>query len=196
MADSQLQTILNSGDISSVYLGGTTVADKLLKSSEVDAKIAALEDGKVQENIEAIAVINNSGMSVLGGNALTPQTIAVTPTPVVSFDTLSIEVGVGTTGSVLNQSMTADVNGVYKLRYESFLSYASNIDITWQIYKNGVPFGNAITLAGQGSKVFPIVLISAAYLLAGDELKLYGTASASTDITVAQANGTLEKTYF
>lgn len=42
MADQQLQTILNSGGITAVYLGGVTTGDKVLKKSEVDAGYAPL----------------------------------------------------------------------------------------------------------------------------------------------------------
>ena len=157
--------------------------------------IAAL-DVRVTANEVEIAHLEDSGMSVLSGSNIAPQTVNTSATAITSFDTLAIEVGVGTTGSVINQSMTADSAGVFKLRYESFLSYASNVTITWQIYKNGSPFGNSVSLSGKGANVFTLILISAANLLANDELKLYGTASASTSLTIAQANGTLEKTHF
>ena len=137
-----------------------------------------------------------TGMTVMSGHTLTPQTIGITPTKVLSFDTVAIDVGVGTSGSVTTNSVTADLSGVFKLRYESFLSYASNVTITWQIYKGGVPFGEAMALAGEGATVFPLLLISSTPLTAGDELELYATASASTDITILQSNGTLEKTHF
>lgn len=184
MADQQLQTILNSGGISSMYIGGTTSADKVQKKSDVDLVAAR------------VATLENTGMTVLSGSSLTPQTIGTSATAVASFDTLSIEAGTCTTGSVAGQSMTADCDGVFKLRYEAFVSYSNSVDITWQIYKNGIPFGSSITLSGQGAKVFPIVLLSSANLLAADVLKLYATATASTAITITQANGTLEKTAF
>lgn len=40
MATKELQTILSDGEITNIYLGGTTADDKVLKSSEVDAKVA------------------------------------------------------------------------------------------------------------------------------------------------------------
>ncbi len=42
MADQQLQTTLNSGDLTSIYLGGVTTNDKLLKKSEIDAGYTAV----------------------------------------------------------------------------------------------------------------------------------------------------------
>lgn len=42
MADQQLQTILNSGGISSIYVGGITTGDKVLKKSELDSAYAPL----------------------------------------------------------------------------------------------------------------------------------------------------------
>ena len=38
MADQQLQTTLNSGALTTIYLGGTTSNDKLLKLSEIAAQ--------------------------------------------------------------------------------------------------------------------------------------------------------------
>lgn len=46
MADQQLQTILNSGGISSMYIGGTASTDKVQKKSDVDlvaARVTAIE---------------------------------------------------------------------------------------------------------------------------------------------------------
>ena len=40
-----------------------------------------------------------TGMSVLSGTNLTPQTIGLTATKVISFDALTVEVGTGTPGS-------------------------------------------------------------------------------------------------
>ena len=157
------------------------VADAVVDLVDHEARLVHLED---------------TGMSVMSGSNLTPQTIGITATKVISFDTLAIEVGVGTTGDIPNNKAIADSNGVFKLRYESFISYASNVDIIWQIWKNGAPFGASIELAGDGARIFPILLISSTSLLANDELELYATASASTDITIAQSNGTLEKTHF
>jgi len=143
-----------------------------------------------------LAVLENTGMTVLSGNNLPQQTIEITPTKVTSFDVVTIDAGVGTSGDVVLQRMTADADGIFKLRYEGFVSYATNITITWQIYKNGSPFGSSIALAGQGAGYFPIVLISSAELVEGAYLELYATASAATDLDISQSNGTLEKTYF
>ncbi len=151
---------------------------------------------QVDTNTAALVVLNNTGMVVRAGSNIAPQTINTSATKVVSFDTTVIEAGVGAVWDVANVRMKATLDGVFKLRYESFISYASNVDITWQIYKNGAPFGSSVTLSGQGATVFPLVLISSAPLLANDYLELHGTASASTPLTVVQANGTLEKTYF
>lgn len=143
-----------------------------------------------------LAVLEEAGIVVMSGNGLVAQSIAITPTKVLLFDTKNVEAGVGAVGTVALQRATATLAGVFKLRFEAFVSYASNIDITWGMYKNGVPFGNTITLSGQGAKVFPITLITSTELLANDYLELYATASSVVDLTVAQANGTLEKTIF
>jgi len=195
MPTRDIQEYLDSGEETDVKKGGVTADDSLQDLGEVKVITDAL-DARVTANEDALAILNNSGLTVMSGSSLTPQTINIVPTPIISFDTLAIEVGVGTEGDVLTQSIKATDDGVFKLRYEAFLSYASNVTITWKIYKNESPFGDAITLTGKGAEVFTLVLISATELLANDILQLYGTASASTDITIAQSNGTLEKTYF
>lgn len=158
---------------------------------QVDTNVASIADHESR-----IVDIENAGMTVRTGSNISPQTIATTVTRVVSFDTTAVEAGVGTLWDTVNLRMKATTDGIFKLRYESFVSYASNVDITWQIYKNGATFGNSITLSGQGATVFPLVLLSSTPLLADDYLELHATATASTTLTVVQANGTLEKTHF
>lgn len=169
----------------------TAFANIDLAIDQIDANVLGLADHESR-----IVDIENAGMTVRTGSNISPQTIATTATKVVSFDTTAVEAGVGTLWDTVNLRMKATTDGIFKLRYESFVSYASNVDITWQIYKNGATFGNSITLSGQGATVFPLVLLSSAPLLADDYLELYATATASTALTVVQANGTLEKTHF
>lgn len=182
MADRDLQAILNSGQITNMSIGGVTTEEKVMTFGD-------LTNAQIVSRAKL-------GLMVMSGNSLTPQTIAVTPTKVTLFDTKDVEAGVGAAGDVALNRATATLTGVFKLRFEAFISYASNVDMTFQMYKNGVAFGNSITLSGQGSKVFPITLITSANLAANDYLELYATASSSTNITISQANGTLEKTIF
>lgn len=186
----QIVDLVSTGqDISDAFDTAFSNIDDAI--DQVDVNVIAIADHETR-----IVDMEETGITVRAGSNLTPQTIAVTPTKIVNFDTTLIEAGVGTIWDTINLRMTATLDGIFKLRYESFITYASNVDITWQIYKNGVPFGNSITLSGQGATVFPLVLLSSASLLAGDYLELYGTASASTTLTISQANGTLEKTHF
>lgn len=166
----------------------TSIADLVTADTNLVAADAALSTRI--DDLEA------TGLVVLSGNSLTPQSIATSATKVILFDTKEVEAGVGAVGDVVTNKATATLSGVFKLRFEAFVSYASNVDITWQMYKNGVAFGNTITLSGQGTKVFPITLLTSANLTTNDYLELYATASATTDLTVSQANGTLEKTHF
>ena len=175
---------INSG----VDTGDDVEANLTAAFAKVDADIVNLDNRLID--------LENTGLVVMSGNSLMPQTIAITPTKVVLFDTKEVEAGVGAIGDIALHRAIASLTGIFKLRFEAFLSYASNVDITWQIYKNGVAFGNSITLSGQGTKVFPITLLTSANLLANDYIELYATASASTNITISQVNGTLEKTHF
>ena len=186
-----MATLLGSewaGITSGVDTGDDVEANLTSAFDKIDADIINLDDRVID--------LENTGLVVLSGANLTPQSITTSATKVVLFDAKDVEAGVGAVGDVATNKATATLTGVFKLRFEAFVSYAGNVDITWQMYKNGVAFGNAITLSGQGSNVFPITLITSASLLANDYLELYATASATTDLTVSQANGTLEKTHY
>ena len=200
------QVNLNTTDIATVDAKtGVNAADIVLlegRATVNEADIVLLEgratvnEADIVDHEARIAAFEDTGMTVMSGNAIAPQSIAITPTKVNAFDSVAIDVGVGTSADATLDRMTADLDGVFKLRFEGFVSYASNVTIVWQIYKNGSPFGNSITLSGQGANSFPIVLISSAELLATDYLELFATASAVSNLTVSQSNGTLEKTHF
>lgn len=200
MATRELQVIASSGELTQIYLGGVLTTDKVQKKLDMTSANISFDDTGMGISAStaqaALAILAEVGLVVMSGNSLVAQTIGVTPTKVVLFDTKNVEAGVGVTGDVATNKATATLAGVFKLRFEAFLSYASNIDITWTLYKNGVVYGNAITLAGSGAKIFPITLITSANLLAADYIELYATASSSTNITISQANATLEKTIF
>ena len=200
MADTQLATILNSGNIATIYIGGATTPFKAVVFGDLSSDNISFDDTGLGITAltaqAALAALAEVGLVVMSGNGLVPQSITTSPTKVLLFDTKNVEAGVGAAGDISLHRATATLNGVFKLRFEAFLSYASNIDITWQIYKNGVAFGNSITLAGQGTKIFPITLLTSAEFLANDYIELYATASATADITISQVNGTLEKTIF
>ena len=200
MEDRELQNVLNSGEITAIYIGGQATTDKVQVESDMEAANIGFDDTGLgvtaTTSQEALAALAEVGLVVLSGSSLAAQTIGTTATKIVFSDTKSVEAGVGVAGDVSLNRASALLAGVFKLRFEMFLSYASNVDITWRIYKNGAAFGNSITLPGQGAKVFPITLITSTSLAQGDYLELFAAASSATDITVAQANGTLEKTIF
>ncbi len=200
MADKELQTILNSGGINSIYLGGTASTDKAQKKSDMTGANVSVDDTGLgitaTTTQEAITALGGVGLMVMSGTNLTPQTIGTSATKVDLYDTKIVEEGVGVTGDVANSKATITLDRIYKVRFAAFVSYASNVDITWTIYKKGVPSGNTITLAGQGSTVFQIILLTSVPLLTDDYLELFATASASTDITLTSTNGTVETTIF
>ena len=200
MADKELQTILNSGGVNTIYLGGTANIDKVQKKSDMTGANVSFDDtdlGITATSVQAaLAILGEVGFMVMTGNSLAPQTIGTSATKVNTFDTLMIEEGVGVVGSVAEDKATVTLDGVFKIRFEAFISYSVSVDIEWQIYKNGSPFGTPITLSGQGSTPFPILRLASAPLVIGDYVELYATASASTDITIAQSSGAMEKTIF
>ena len=200
MADKELQTILNSGGVNSIYLGGATSTDKVQKKEDMTGANISFDDtglGITAASIQAaVAILGEVGFMVMTGTSMTPQTIGTSATKVNTFDTLMIEEGVGATGSVADDKATITLDGVFKIRFEAFVTYSNSVDIAWQIYKNGSPFGTAITLSGQGSTPIHLLRIAATSFLKDDYVEMYATASSSTDITIAQSSGAMEKTIF
>jgi hypothetical protein len=179
--------------------GWTGISEGVDTGNDVEAKLTSAFTNIDADTVSAegrLDAIENSGIVVLTGSNLVAQTISTSPTKVVFADSKPVEAGTGATGDIALNRATAGAIGVYKLRFEAFLDYTSNVDITWQIYKNGSPLGSGMTLSGQGATVFQVSLITSTTFIANDYIELYATASSSTDITIAQANGTLEKTYY
>ena len=200
MADKELQTILNSGDLNSIYLGGATSPKKVQVKEDMIGDNITVDDtglGISAANVQAaFAILAEVGLMVMTGVNLTPQTIGTSPTKLNTFDTLAIEEGVGVIGNTVDDRATVTLDGIFKIRFEAFVSYASNVDIEWQIYKNGSPFGTPMTLSGQGATIFPILRLANSPFVVDDYIELYATASASTDITIVQSSGSMEKTIF
>jgi len=200
MADKELQTILNSGGVNTIYLGGTSSTHKVQKKSDMTGGNVSFDDaglGISAASVQAaLAILGEVGFMVMTGNSMTPQTIGTSATKVNTFDTLMIQEGVGVEGNIADDKAIVTLDGVFKIRFEAFISYSVSVDIEWQIYKNGSPFGTPITLSGQGSTPFPILRLASANLVVDDYVELYATASSSTDITIAQASGAMEKTIF
>jgi len=200
MADKELQTILNSGEINSIYIGAATSPKKVQIKEDMTAANSSFDDtdlGITAVSVQAaLAILGEVGMSVMTGTSIAPQTIGTSPTKLNTFDALALEVGVGTEASFVDDKVTITLSGLFKMRFEAFVSYASHIDIEWQIYKNGSPFGVPLTLSGQGTTVFHLCRMANAEFAADDYLELYATASASTDLTIVQSAGSMEKTIF
>jgi len=200
MEDKELQTILNSGGVNSIYLGGTTSTKKVQKKEDMTGANVSVDDtglGVSADNVqEAFAIFAEVGLMVMAGVAIAPQVIGTSPTKVNTFDTLVIEEGVGVTGDVVNDKGTITLDGIFKVRFEAFVLYAGNVDIAWQIYRNGSPFGSPVTLPGQGATPFPILRIANTPLEKDDYIELYATASTSASVTIVQSSGSIEKTIF
>jgi len=198
--DKELQTILNSGGVNTIYLGGTSSTHKVQKKSDMTGANVSIDDtglGISAASVQAaLAILGEVGFMVMTGNNIAPQTIGTSATKVNTFDTLMIQEGVGVEGSVADDKAIATKAGVFKIRFEGFVSYSVSVDIEWQIYKNGSPFGTAITVSGQGSTPFPLLRLASANLVEDDYVELYATASSSTDVTIHQSSGAMEKTIF
>jgi len=180
MADTELQAILSGGAITNIQIGGATVNEAVPVKSE-------LKDPSLQE----------VGITNMRGANIAPQSlIADTPAKVNLFDTKVVEAGVGVSGYVVTQRATATLNGLFKIRLDALVDYASNVDITWDLYKNGSPTGVPVTISGQGATAFQIVKVSTESFVATDYIELYATASADTTLKVHSAYGSFEKTIF
>jgi hypothetical protein len=197
MADQQLQTVLNSGGITSVYLGGTTTADKVLKKSEVDAFDNSATSLLATTQQAALVELANVGLAhmLLATPYTAGQTIGLTPSKISLFDTIHHDINgavtplVDTSEAIPAHKYTIDKIGLYAIYGTVSAEFASSDAVSMQLYKNAAPIGVPVSVQGRGAGK-PVVY---AYndlldLVATDYLEVYAYSDAAATSTVIKSS--------
>lgn len=202
MADSQLQTILNSGGISSMYIGGTTTADKVLKKSEVDAFDNSATSLAATTQQAALVELANVGLSQL--RLATPytvgQTIGTTPIKISLFDTPARDIN-GAITAIVDMSeavpahkFTIDKTGLFSVYGTVVAEFSSSSALTLVLYKNGSLYGMPLSLQGRGaSKPVMYTYLDLVDAVATDYFEVYAYCDSSTSVLITASSMVLER---
>lgn len=168
MADRELSSILTSGEISGINLGGTDSSNAVVTAADLVPSLIA----------------------VGASSSLVAQTIvANTDTKLFYFSAASIMSGTDFTFDIVNQEVNIVNAGAYKLSGTiSVLNGNANEIHTIIAYINGVATPMKATRTGNGEMVF----IGASMFNDNDTLELY-INSTTTSITVEFSSLIIEK---
>lgn len=203
MADQQLQTILNSGGITAIFLGGVTTADKVLKKSEVDAFDNSATSLAATTQQDALVELANVGLAHM--TLVTPytggQTIGLTPIKVSLFDTIHHNINgavtpiVDTSEAVPAHKFTINKNGLFAVYGNVTAEFASSDAVSLQLYKNGAPLGIPVEVQGRGAgKPVAFTYNDLLDLVATDYLEIYAYSdAAATSLLVTAASMIVER---
>lgn len=201
MATRELQVILNSGELSQAYFGGTAATDKVQIKSDMtganvsfDNSLTSLVATTVQAAIVELANVGLAHMA-LATPYTVGQSVGLTASKISLFDTISQDINgavtplVDTSESVHTHKFTIDKTGLYAVYGNATAEFSSSAIVALILYKNGAPASEPIALQGRGAG--KPVLFSYNDLLsltATDYLEIYAysdTAATSTLITVS-----------
>jgi len=170
--DRQLATILNSGEITSMYIGDTTSADNVQVASDV-----------------ALSILSAGTTSELSEQTL----VAETPEVLNWFEDVVIELGSDISYTAVDDEINIITTGIYKLGGAFLLDAPNGDDVDICLYINGSPTSNCGHTIGRGAgKHVVIVYYTAVALSAADDLTLW-VESDGTSITIQSANLVIEK---
>jgi len=178
-----------------------------LNASTVTTQSTLTAYGTRLTNIEGVntaqdaylAVLNNVGVTQVAALApMASASITTTPTKLAFFDTIPLQTGSTSSGSVVNQNVTIIVPGVYKIAGNLILEFPQTDELAIQLYKNGAPATPSFTQQGLGAgKSVNIGYTAVLPLVASDVLTLYITSKTATFNCVVEASSVLiEKTIY
>jgi hypothetical protein len=207
MPDRDLQAILNSGEITNIFIGGTTSDDKVVILSDLtganvdfDKTGTSLTSTTVQAALAELANVGYAHM-ILSTPYTSGQTFGTTPAKISLFDTIHHDVNgavtpvVDTSESVPNHSFTCDKAGTYDISGTVNAEFSSSDAISMQMYVNGSPVGYVIELQGRGAgKPVSFTYDDKIDANVNDVIEVYAFSdAASTSVLVTSASMTLER---
>lgn len=197
MADKLLQTVLNSGEITNMFIGGTTaddrvviLADLIATNTDFDNTSTSLAATTVQAALVELANVGLAHMS-LGTPYTVGQTLGTTPAKLSAFDTINKDINgavtplVDTSEAVPAHKFTIDKTGLYRVYGTIEAEFASSDAVSMQLYVNGVASGRPVTLQGRGAgKPVLFSYIDIASFTATDYLEIYAYSDAASTSTL------------
>jgi hypothetical protein len=201
-----LQHALNSGELTSIFLGGVTTDDKVVKFVDLtggnvhfDNALTSLSATDVQAALVELANIGLGHMHLdtpyTGG-----QTLTTTPAKISLFDTIAHDINgavsmvVDTDEATPAHGFTIDKTGLYDIRGNITAEFASADTVTLQLYVNGSPSEHAVSLQGRGAGkpvIFPYFGMSD--FTATDVLEVYGYSDGTTSTLITASHMVVER---
>lgn len=207
MADRELQTILNSGEITSIKLGGTgtddavpTLATLIATNIDYDNSATSLIATQLQAAIDELANVGYGHM-ILATPYTGGQTIGTTPVKLSCFDTIHHDVNgaltmvVDTSEAIPAHKFTTDKTGTYEIKGNITAEFSSSSALTLQLYKNGVSIASAsVELQGRGAGK-PVVFsyLDVIDATATDYFEIYAFADSSTSVLITGSSVIMER---
>jgi hypothetical protein len=172
MADKELQTVLNSGELTGIKLGGTATANEVATKADIEASIISVGTHIAQPSQTLVAGVEEQ---------------------LFYFDTQTILIGADLVSNVTTDTITIVTSATYKIGGTITAEAANKDVIDIHLAVNGADVGlhNSMTGRGAGKKV-TVSYFGAISLSAADELTL-SVESTGTSIIVDASSMVIEK---
>ena len=207
MADRDLQAVLNTGEITNIFIGGVTASDRVIKLFDLtslnisfDKTGTSLISTNAQTALVELANVGYVHLSLVEPYRV-GQVLGVTPTKLSLFDTIIHDINgtvtplVDTSESVPAHKFTIDKTGTYDMKGVITAEFSTSNNVSVELYKNGVATGAKANLQGRGTgKAVQFTYVGLIDLVATDYLELYAYAdSASVSTLITSSTVILER---
>lgn len=202
LSDKQMQTILSSGEITEIKLGGTATTDVVQTKAEMTATNISQDNSGNELSSTDVAGTLGELANVGLGHMMTSiqkagQAITTTPTKIDIFDMIHHDINGAVTPSPALDRFTIDKSGLFRVYGTVTAEFSSSNVATMQMYKNGVAEGFAINLQGRGAGK-PVIFsyTDLGDFIANDYLEIYVSVDGTDSIVIDTASMIVERTIF
>lgn len=207
MVDKQIATILNSGNISTIYIGGATAPYKAVVFGDLSAANVSFDNAATSLAAATVqaALVELANVGLAHMTLATPytggQTIGTSAVKLSAFDTIHHNINgavtpvVDTSEAVAAHTYTIDKTGLYGVYGTITAEFSSSAAVALRLYKNSAPFGPPVELQGRGAgKPVLFSYNDLADLTATDVLEVYAVSdTASTSVLITASSMIVER---
>jgi len=172
LEDKELQTILNSGEVTSIYLGGTAGGNKVVTQEEVELSILAVG-----------TVVPLTEQTLVGGVA----------EKLVWLETETIKIGTDLSYSTTNDEINIITSGVYKIAGTHLLEAPNGNELDFCLRINGVVKPLCATATGRGTGKTASISTQGAMILSAADVLTIWVESTGTSLTIQGSSVIIEK---